>query len=535
VATGTIKAQSRPELERRPIADSSSVEDLLLDIRQGRIRVPQFQRGLKWEDEDRRKLFDSILRGYPVGTLLFWKRPAPAATVHIGRMEVDAEERSDALWVVDGQQRLTTLADALLVELGAGERERRLFVDLETLEATYGRDLNPPRWLPLFDAADTERLHEWVHQSSPSDSFRRSAFAVGKRLREYQVPLYVVESDDEDVLRRIFDRVNSTGKALEKDEVFDALHGGRGGEFPSSLEEIAQSLEATGFGHLDHALVLRALLALRRKDPSRGFRQIERSDVPAALRDTALGLERAVYFVKGVAGFPHVSLLPYKLPLATLALFLHEHPEPNPRTKTLLRRWIWRGAINGSHRGDTVGLRRTLTAIDPQDEERSVQALLQGLGETNPGALELRPFNFRHARSKLQLVALAALAPRDLRSGEPIDVTELCERDGNPAQRLVSDPSPGEPEVGLAGRVLHPRLPPTELRKLIGKADDLLRGSHGIPAAAAAALASGEVEAFFREREGHLEQVVSRFLDRQAEWGASDRPSLEYLKAMPVG
>lgn len=532
MAIHSLSRTSIPELERRPSADSRSIEDLLIEVIQGKIRIPPFQRGLRWEDEDRIQLFDSILRGYPIGTLLFWKRPAEEARLEIGRLVIEAEERTDALWVVDGQQRLTTLAETLLVR--GEEGAKKIVVDLESLEVRLGRDLLPPRWLPLFEASDTERLYEWVHQQSPSEELRRAAFAVGKRLREYQVPLYIVESDDEEVLRRIFDRINSTGKALRQAEVFDALHGGRSTAAPSSLHQIADEIDALGFGRPEEKLVLRALLALRRKDPSRGFRQVESQEVPAALRDTAEGLKRAVLFVKHRAGFPHISLLPYKLPLATLALFFHEHRDPRKRTLVLLRRWMWRGAINGSHSGDTVGLRGTLAAIDPRDEEGSAQALLKRVDDRIESMiLELRPFNFGHARSKLQLVALADLEPRDLESGEVVNVGELCRTEQPPAQYLTSSPDSQGASGGLAGRILHRRLAPRVLRKLSTAASESVLRSHAVTPIATEALRAGRLDDFFRAREEHLQEVVRDFLSRQAEWGATDRPSLDYLIAPP--
>jgi uncharacterized protein with ParB-like and HNH nuclease domain len=55
---------------RRPNVDAKTlkVEDLLARIESGQIRVPKFQRGLRWKREDNRLLFDSILQGYPVGS-----------------------------------------------------------------------------------------------------------------------------------------------------------------------------------------------------------------------------------------------------------------------------------------------------------------------------------------------------------------------------------------------------------------------------------------------------------------------------------
>ena len=125
-------------LERRPEARSFSIEDLLEEIRSGRIRIPRFQRGLRWKDQDRTKLLDSVYRGFPIGTLLFWKRHADAGRAEFGRFAVEAEGRSDALLVVDGQQRIATLADVLLVGPGTDPDGRTIRFDLEGREFAYG-------------------------------------------------------------------------------------------------------------------------------------------------------------------------------------------------------------------------------------------------------------------------------------------------------------------------------------------------------------------------------------------------------------
>lgn len=62
------------ELPRAPQARTLQVKDLVTEAMRGRIRVPHFQRGLKWESSDVAALFDSMYRGYPVGSLLLWKR-----------------------------------------------------------------------------------------------------------------------------------------------------------------------------------------------------------------------------------------------------------------------------------------------------------------------------------------------------------------------------------------------------------------------------------------------------------------------------
>lgn len=100
-------------LDRRPEARAETVEDLVRLAREGRVRVPEFQRGLNWSSTQVLDLFDSVYRGFPIGSLLLFRRRAEAASVRLGPLAVDAPEVPDAWWVVDGQQRLTALAASM--------------------------------------------------------------------------------------------------------------------------------------------------------------------------------------------------------------------------------------------------------------------------------------------------------------------------------------------------------------------------------------------------------------------------------------
>jgi len=51
-------------------AKTFTVVDLVAEALKGRIRIPEFQRPLRWQWEDVRRLFDSIVKGYPIGNLL---------------------------------------------------------------------------------------------------------------------------------------------------------------------------------------------------------------------------------------------------------------------------------------------------------------------------------------------------------------------------------------------------------------------------------------------------------------------------------
>src|ERR1700677_2010735 len=146
----------RARLERRPEATAHQVDDVLAKVRAGQLRLPDFQRKLKWQPRDMLDLFDSLYRGFPIGTLLLWKRQARASTVTFGDLTIEAPERADALWIVDGQQRVTTLAANLLVR--QEPKERALLFDLEEERFSFGPVPDDTLALPGFDVAPTRTV-----------------------------------------------------------------------------------------------------------------------------------------------------------------------------------------------------------------------------------------------------------------------------------------------------------------------------------------------------------------------------------------
>lgn len=79
-----------PTLPVEPSARTYTLADLMLQVRAGRVRVPHFQRGLRWTTPDAVALIDSVLRGFPIGSLLLWKRRASAQEFELGQVQVSA-------------------------------------------------------------------------------------------------------------------------------------------------------------------------------------------------------------------------------------------------------------------------------------------------------------------------------------------------------------------------------------------------------------------------------------------------------------
>lgn len=530
-------------LERRPEAGAYKVEDLLDEVRRGRVRIPHFQRALKWKREDALQLLDSMYRGYPVGTLLLWETHAPADELVFGSVRLSGSESRNALLVVDGQQRLVSLVRTLLASEPAVD-EFALFFDLDEVrfvvppaDALATKD--PTRWLPLTVVLDSEQLIKWLLDKVPMPERRDAAIQLGRRLREYEIPAYTVRTDDEDVLREVFRRINTHGKQLSAGDVFDALNGARAGAKPGTLAQIAMELEALDFGRIEEKVIYRLLRVLQGHDVTersgKGELRLKGAAAEAAYEQTLNVMRQVIMFVKREAGILHYELLPYKQPLITLGRFFQHHPQPQPRSRELLVRWLWRGALTGAHRGDTVSTRQSLAQIDASDEELSVQRMLARVGTSESSLVPAASdkFNFRHAAGKLMTLALMDLKPLSFDKNQAVDAPALlrvaAETETSPLLELIGQ-IVGGPNSWLhtvSNRLFHPKTP--KFRTLIADAPPHVLLSHGIDGRAIAAWRASDRVAFLTYRAAWLDQHFAQFFARRARWDESDRPSMAAL------
>jgi hypothetical protein len=241
---------------------------------EGRLRTPRFQRSLVWDDGNITDLFDSIWKGYPVGTLLLWQQPQGKSRIEFGSVSVDAAATDDAFVVVDGQQRLTTLVAALPPNPSSPRDPRfEVWFDLRTRRFSHaGRRVVPEFWLPVRVTLESRTLLGWLRDHADaldSDEIDR-ADAMAGSLRDYKIPAYVIEQDDEDLLRDVFDRVNSAGRPINRAQVFHALFGANT-ESATSAAVIAD-LRHEGFGDLDEQRIVQRPASRRWQVDEHGYR-----------------------------------------------------------------------------------------------------------------------------------------------------------------------------------------------------------------------------------------------------------------------
>lgn len=87
---------------------------LMFNIRDDKIRIPDFQREFVWDLSQIISLLDSVYQHFPIGSFLFWETDDDIlAYRRIGEVELRHDTKKGAQYVLDGQQRLTSLFASL--------------------------------------------------------------------------------------------------------------------------------------------------------------------------------------------------------------------------------------------------------------------------------------------------------------------------------------------------------------------------------------------------------------------------------------
>lgn len=542
----TSATDPHPDLLAEPSARTFPLAQLVSLIREGKVRIPHFQRGLRWGKSDAVALIDSVLRGFPIGSLLLWRRRAPAETIRLGNVEINAPEQSDALYVVDGQQRLTTFLNVFDPRHGL-EGEFALVYDLRTrpfkVRARTGNE-SDAHIIPLPVLFDLGKLLTWTRDRPQYLDQIDEINSATQRLREFHVPAYEVRSQDDRVLREIYDRMNNAGKRLTRAEAFRGLFApDENAMKATTLETIQDDIrDRLRWGNIDLDTILHAFLATRGPDVYRDI-HLEFSDErkrkaefpddnnKEAHQRTLRALESAIDFLRNKTGVPHFTFLAYRFLLVATTRFFAHFPTPSQRNLELLKRWYWRIALAGPTLGSggTTGIVRSLTScILPGEENESVQRLLETVTDKPRNSPKAAAFGSNRASGHIMLCALWATRPLSPDTGLPFTDEDLALE-----IEQSSSPRPACPEVfprtalpeelrnSLGNRVIAPGIP-LEVVREIPTSEDQVRDSHFFKK-------SFDPQQTVRDRQEMLQRHIDDFLRSHASWDIDDSPPLASL------
>lgn len=280
--------------------------------------LPDIQREYVWlKNADEKKieqLFDSILRGYPIGSFLFWKLPKEDIAEideqdsdklnfqlyqfitnyderkpHNEKIRIEQIKRDDLYIVLDGQQRLTSLYIGLKGTRTLKKKkarydnpnayeEKRLYLNLkhqpnmDNPEDNYQFEFHAKTpendekhwWFKVGDILELESVikyaikHELGGEEPALLEKLKNAFCTEKLISFFEE----TEKDLDKVLN-IFIRVNSGGVELSySDLLMSILTASFSSDIRAKMNELVDNLKDKGFSNMERDQVLKTCLLL---------------------------------------------------------------------------------------------------------------------------------------------------------------------------------------------------------------------------------------------------------------------------------
>lgn len=217
-----------------------TVNQLIEKIDTGELGLPELQRPFIWKDSKVRDLFDSLMRGYPIGYLMLWECPSLEKKKSIG-VDLHSYDSPKEV-IIDGQQRLTSLYAVMKGKKVINSKfdEKSIIISYNPLqdkfEVGYQATKKDPEWIyNISDVYTTSSSFKFINSfikrwseyreckggvltEAEQDTISENINAI-VNLKNHTLPVFDIKANaEEEDVSEIFVRVNSGGVSLKQND-----------------------------------------------------------------------------------------------------------------------------------------------------------------------------------------------------------------------------------------------------------------------------------------------------------------------------
>ena len=464
-----------------------TVEELVRMIERCELGLPEMQRPYVWRSTRVRDLLDSLYRGYPSGTILLWESDKKVAQRKIAVEQEAGPVTNNHLLLLDGQQRLTSLAAVIrgkLVnvrgrkrpidllfnlehpdkldfftevheegpddsneneraedEVDSSEDELQKRVNRRTFVVATKKLARLPQWVKVSDFFKSDSDTVFLKQAGvrgyddPNHDRYQKRLAALRKIREYSYRIDVLERKlSYEEVTDIYVRVNSLGTKLRSSDLALAQITAKWSGSLEKFEEFQNELKRDGF-NLDLGSVILRNLVTFATGQSR-FQTIGSLNLEAlqeSWEKSCRGMQYALNFMRNNVGVESPALLASPLVLLTVSYFGYKNNYSfSPNESEELRRWVLLANAKGRYsRGSSETLLDQDLRIlrEGKSAKELMERLQQQVGSLRVTPDELKGRNQNSALFKTMFLAFRASGAKDWRSNLAISINNKGKQD----------------------------------------------------------------------------------------------------------
>jgi len=349
----------------QPDNHNKKYEALFVEIDSGQIKLPMFQREFVWEKEQSSKLIDSILKGFPIGTFIFWKTKEELRSYkEVGNHKLPETDKGDYVqYILDGQQRITSL---YAIRKGIRITKDGKEVDYRDIYINLDHDPENDEQIVVTERQSGKRYVS-VHRvltsqvtdlldEFPNRETLKQIETYKNKLTNYDFSTITIKDYPIEVACEVFSRINTGGKSLTVFEIMVAKTYDEAKKFDlaekyellrDGSDDEKECLTSAKFETLPESIIMQCVAAI-------SLRAVRSKDILKIRRDTFIdkwepmkaSLFTAIDFIRSELRVPVSQLVPYPALVVPLVYFFNATVNKKPsieQVRLLEQFFYWAG------------------------------------------------------------------------------------------------------------------------------------------------------------------------------------------------
>lgn len=381
----------------QPDNHNKKYEALFVEIDTGQIKLPMFQREFVWEKEQSSKLIDSILKGFPIGTFIFWKTKEELRSYkEVGNHKLPETDKGDYVqYILDGQQRITSLyairKGIRITKDGKVVDYRDIFINLdydpENDEQIVVTEMQAGKRYVSVHRVLTSQVTDLLDEF-PNRETLKQIETYKNKLTNYDFSTITIKDYPIEVACEVFSRINTGGKSLTVFEIMVAKTYDEAKKFDlaekyellrDGSDDSKECLTSAKFETLPESIMMQCVAAITvRAVRSRDILKIRRETFIDKWEPMKASLFTAIDFIRSELRVPVSQLVPYPALVVPLVYFFYATANKKPsieQVKLLQQFFYWAGLT------ERYG---SSTESKMSEDFNKMDAIVKGVGPTYP-------------------------------------------------------------------------------------------------------------------------------------------------------
>jgi len=418
-----------------------NLKALISFIERNRVAVPEFQRGYVWKVPQVKKLFDSLIKKYPIGSFILWQ-----TRQKIDARTVDGKDlRSNKFLILDGQQRLLSLYYLCRQKIFAQHEVRDRFHDI--CDNRYSQLIDFDKFFIAKD--NKERFLNYDRRiASKEIKLQKLWGLIG---RNYMFPVIIISLDNYNHAIEIFERINQAGTKLATESIFLSETWTKHTDFEKTLRSWKRANPKSLTHKVDRATFIHVFGLIRQladkknnkanisidikalKKIAQEIRESKDADKFNKIFEGCIkAVSNAVQYLKEEYGIVSLGELPSQTLITVLAVFFYYNSKATMQQQKELRKWFWRSSLSNRYIGSGYNKNIGPDAVDMQKLACHGSSL--GLGKVKLGKSYFESTDIRAGRSSVRNIVKLAIwkqGPKHV-DGSPVNREDVETRQHKP-------------------------------------------------------------------------------------------------------